>query len=349
MRAGSPRRADSQADVAGRESKYVAAAFPSACGKTNLAMMQPVLDGWRIETVGDDIWMKFGEDGQLYAINPEAGFFGVAPGTAKSNRTRCADSTATASSRTWRRRTTASGGKTWAKRPPPDRLARQRLDPERDPAAHPNARFRARGSARHRGEWSGRCADPAILFGGRRATVVPLIHESRDWNHGTFLGSIISSEKTAAAAGTVGELRRDPMAMLPFCGYNMADYWAPWLEIGRRDGAQLPRIFYVNWFRKGDDGSFLWPGFGENSRVLKWVYQRCAEKVSGVETPIGTLPGQGELDPRDSTFPPTRSRRSRRSTSSWLSRSRRFASSTRASAITCPPTSRRSSTRSKRG
>ena len=136
----------------------------------------------------------------------------------------------------------------------------------------------------------------AILFGGRRATVVPLVHESRDWNHGTFLGSIISSEKTAAAAGTVGELRRDPMAMLPFCGYNMADYFSHWLSIGKKEGAQLPRIFYVNWFRKDDDGKFLWPGFGENSRVLKWVYQRCAEKVSGVESPIGVLPGAGELD-----------------------------------------------------
>jgi phosphoenolpyruvate carboxykinase (GTP) len=288
------------------ESKYICAAFPSACGKTNLAMLNPTVKDWKVETVGDDIaWMKFGEDGRLYAINPEAGFFGVAPGTNMSSNPN-AMLTLTENAIFTNCGKTPEGDVWWeamSSEPPAsliDWRGNEWTSESGTPAAHPNARFTAAASQCPviSEEWQNPNGVPisAILFGGRRATVVPLVAEARDWTHGTFMGSIISSEKTAAAAGKIGELRRDPMAMLPFCGYNMGDYWNHWLEVGKRQGAQMPRVYYVNWFRKSDEGKFLWPGFGENSRVLKWIFERCSGTADAVETPIGSLPTHDALD-----------------------------------------------------
>ena len=288
------------------EVKYVTGAFPSACGKTNLAMLIPTMPGWGVETVGDDIaWMKFGDDGRLYAVNPEAGFFGVAPNTShKTNPnamgtiernsifTNCA---LTDDGDIWWEGMTGSEpdhaidwkGNEWT----PDR---------QEPAAHPNARFTtpAAQCPSIAPEWENPDGVPidAFLFGGRRATVQPLVTESIDWEHGVFCGAIMSSETTAAAAGAVGELRFDPMAMLPFCGYNMAEYFEHWLAMARQHPDEMPRIFVVNWFRKDAEGKFIWPGFGENSRVLEWVFRRCAGEGETIETPIGYVPAEGEIN-----------------------------------------------------
>jgi phosphoenolpyruvate carboxykinase (GTP) len=300
-------------DPSGRV-KYFTGAFPSACGKTNLAMVVPTVPGWKVETIGDDIaWMKFGADGRLFAINPEYGFFGVGPGTSmKSNPnamlTATKNSIFTNCAMTpdgdiwWEQMTEEKPAKLidWLRRPWTPASPRK--------AAHPNSRFTVPASQCPviAPEWEDPKGVPidAILFGGRRGGIVPLVTESFSWQHGTFLGATASSETTTAAVGKVGELRRDPMAMLPFCGYHMGDYFAHYLDIGTKPGAKLPKIYYVNWFRIDGNGKFLWPGYGENSRVLKWIFERCDGKVHAVDTPIGRLPAPADLDTKGLSLPP---------------------------------------------
>jgi len=297
------------------QSIYVTAAFPSACGKTNLAMLVPTVAGWRVETVGDDIcWMKFADDGRLHAINPEAGFFGVAPGTGDDTNPQ-AMVTLTENC-LFTNTALTDDGDTWWEGMTTDKPAHlvdwkgnDWSPASATPAAHPNARFTAPAAQcpAIAPEWEDPAGVPisAILVGGRRASVVPLVIESRSWSHGVFLGSIMASETTAAAAGAVGKVRRDPFAMLPFCGYHMADYLAHWLEVGAATTPdKLPRIYSVNWFRKGDDGRWLWPGFGENSRVLKWVFERVTGTGDAVDTAVGLVPGPGAVDVAGLDVPP---------------------------------------------
>ncbi|MGB5113420.1 MAG: phosphoenolpyruvate carboxykinase (GTP) [Mycobacterium sp.] len=286
---------------------FVAAAFPSACGKTNLAMIQPTIDGWRAETIGDDIaWMRFGKDGRLYAVNPEFGFFGVAPGTNWDSNPN-AMKTIAAGNTVFTNVAGTDDGDVWWEglEGKPQHLTdwkgRDWTPDSEDNAAHPNSRYCTPISQcpTLAPEWDDPQGVPisAILFGGRRKTTVPLITEARDWQHGVFIGATLGSEQTAAAEGKVGTVRRDPMAMLPFLGYNVGDYFQHWINIGKQaDESKLPKVFFVNWFRRGDDGRFLWPGFGENSRVLKWAIERIEHQAEGRSTPIGIVPTAADLD-----------------------------------------------------
>ncbi|MDQ2694574.1 MAG: phosphoenolpyruvate carboxykinase (GTP) [Pseudomonadota bacterium] len=294
------------------DTHYVAAAFPSACGKTNLAMLIPPasLPGWKVWTVGDDIaWLHLGDDGRLWAINPEAGYFGVAPGT--SARTNPNALKMVSRNALFTNVGLTAGNEPWWEGKSPETPALDwrgaPYDPQRGPAAHPNSRFTV--SARQCPSWSPRAEDPqgvplsAIIFGGRRAGLAPLVFEAESWRHGVLVGASLASETTAAATGAVGVVRRDPMAMKPFCGYNFADYWAHWLSFAERS-ERLPRIFHVNWFRQGPDGKFLWPGFGENLRVLQWILARCQGRAGAVATPIGRLPAAEDLDLRGLNLSP---------------------------------------------